>query len=1027
MFGDFSRRTFDSADGYRAVLLQQGRVVLDADVNEQAEITAYHDEVRTRDLVGEHGGPVGDGFAVAGPDGGTSAVWDDLRITEGRYYVDGMLCECGHGPDGKPWPITGQPMQPRTRRADDPSAPLPINGEPKVASLLYLDVWQRGVGTDEDPSLLESALGGADTAVRASTAWQLRTTPGDVAALPSSSPVRPAMVPRVTTDEGRVIDNHLYRIQVHTTDDQPALLWSRDNGSTVARLIGVSGAGPTGVLVVDRNGPDADRSFDKGQVVELTSTDLELARASGVLARISADPAPDPATGGITLTVDWIGRSVTLAALGLCPVLRGWDNADPIEVDPDATAPQTVAVDGGLLTLTFEPTRGKRFFPGDHWLVPVRTVALPYSTGGHASVDWPTDAHQNPVPLTPGPDHRYAPLAVLEPAGDEWKVHDCRRTFVPVTDLAAVSLHLLGGDGQEALPGDWLPYPVRVALRRGGSPVAGARIQFKIQTGELGPPLRDGTPLAGQDLTFETDTDGDGVAAVRWRLPTASKPTAHLLTASCDGCVPIEVTAQLSVADQVGWTAPDGRDCDGYATARTVQDVLGDLVTAHELALLGGDGQSAAPGAVLPAAVRVVVRAGGRALPGVKVTFKAPGGHLEADRRPTPKSSDSATPTTGKSGVASVRWLPDPKGLPTQTLTATLAGVDASVQVTAHLHDAAHTPWNPPAGCAALVKDPSVQKALEQLVGTPRLRVLGGDNQQVGAADEIAPHPVRVLVDNACGPLTGVPVFATPSGSGRAAPADLTQPRPATLPDPTPGHDPSAPTDGAGTVAFWWQPGDDETPTLRIHLGDQTAPLIVGATHRPAPPPGLHITAIVFDFDDFSDENRFQNDTTVSAAQLVKGIYVKLDGSADPRSWVGKPVLRVVLDLPWPLVRGDDGERRADGDLWFSEPIGVRSVELAAELGEGFDPDARPDVLMWRPAEPVVRWLQGPLWEVLGAGTVRGRFLLDGWAVVGAEDPGRHVSTHAEALLVDGRTDLRLPTGDEAPGRTFVQWFGLTQ
>ena len=75
MHGDFSRRTFDSADGYRSVLLQQGRVLLDADLNEQSEITAHHDEVRTRDIVGRSGGPAPTTaepgpFAVVGPSSG---------------------------------------------------------------------------------------------------------------------------------------------------------------------------------------------------------------------------------------------------------------------------------------------------------------------------------------------------------------------------------------------------------------------------------------------------------------------------------------------------------------------------------------------------------------------------------------------------------------------------------------------------------------------------------------------------------------------------------------------------------------------------------------------------------------------------------------------------------------------------------------------------------------------------------------------------------------------------------------------
>ena len=81
MHGDFSRWTFDPAAGYRAVLLQQGRVLLDADFNEQTAITTYQDETRTLDLLGRAGGPAdGAGFALV--DGGGAApvgtAWEDL-------------------------------------------------------------------------------------------------------------------------------------------------------------------------------------------------------------------------------------------------------------------------------------------------------------------------------------------------------------------------------------------------------------------------------------------------------------------------------------------------------------------------------------------------------------------------------------------------------------------------------------------------------------------------------------------------------------------------------------------------------------------------------------------------------------------------------------------------------------------------------------------------------------------------------------------------------------------------------------
>ena len=66
MKGDFSRLRFDPARHVDAVLLQQGRPLLDADWNEQVAIERHRRETGTRDLVGDHGVPAeGGGFAIA--------------------------------------------------------------------------------------------------------------------------------------------------------------------------------------------------------------------------------------------------------------------------------------------------------------------------------------------------------------------------------------------------------------------------------------------------------------------------------------------------------------------------------------------------------------------------------------------------------------------------------------------------------------------------------------------------------------------------------------------------------------------------------------------------------------------------------------------------------------------------------------------------------------------------------------------------------------------------------------------------
>jgi photosystem II stability/assembly factor-like uncharacterized protein len=58
MKNDLSRDTFESARHFSAVRLQQGRVVTDADWNEQADLTRYRAERAARDTIGACGAPV---------------------------------------------------------------------------------------------------------------------------------------------------------------------------------------------------------------------------------------------------------------------------------------------------------------------------------------------------------------------------------------------------------------------------------------------------------------------------------------------------------------------------------------------------------------------------------------------------------------------------------------------------------------------------------------------------------------------------------------------------------------------------------------------------------------------------------------------------------------------------------------------------------------------------------------------------------------------------------------------------------
>src|SRR5262249_45283615 len=94
MKGDFSRVTFDPAQHVSRVMLQQGRVLLDAAFTLQSAVSAYGLRRLTRDLVGPHAGPADRlGFFVTPAKDAQGKPTGGLAFGAGRYYVEGWAAE----------------------------------------------------------------------------------------------------------------------------------------------------------------------------------------------------------------------------------------------------------------------------------------------------------------------------------------------------------------------------------------------------------------------------------------------------------------------------------------------------------------------------------------------------------------------------------------------------------------------------------------------------------------------------------------------------------------------------------------------------------------------------------------------------------------------------------------------------------------------------------------------------------------------------------------------------------------------
>src|SRR5260370_31590906 len=90
MRGDFSRITFNPESDFTQLFLQQVRVILDADFNEQGAIVANAIRRLVVDLLGPHAGPDNGqgqvGFGVT-----RESATGKLLLNRGGYYVDGLL------------------------------------------------------------------------------------------------------------------------------------------------------------------------------------------------------------------------------------------------------------------------------------------------------------------------------------------------------------------------------------------------------------------------------------------------------------------------------------------------------------------------------------------------------------------------------------------------------------------------------------------------------------------------------------------------------------------------------------------------------------------------------------------------------------------------------------------------------------------------------------------------------------------------------------------------------------------------
>jgi hypothetical protein len=470
MQGDFDRVTFNKRSRFANVLLQQGRLLLPADFNEQAAILHHFIRSFIVDQAGRSFAAKGD-FAITV----ASPAQNDLKIKigKGRFYVDGIMCE-NHIDRS----YDDQPLWPKSESLADLKS---LEDKKDQHAVVYLDCWERHVTWLNYARLRDPALGGPDTATRVQIAWQVRaqwttlaseldkviealglrqdstTDPDEKKALGDlidkvkktkdlfkAPPItkenaqeildaldsaRPRMTADAKSDsaaldpcaiapdaEYRGRENQLYRVEVH----EPGLAgtatfkWSRENGSVAFKVLDAAASPAETQVTVESLGHDRRTGLSEGDWVELTDDQVEFA---GKVRPLQQVRKIDVARRLVTLTGQTEPGKVEPAVDPVHhAILRRWDH------ETDGKAKGAILVnesteDTGWIYLErgvkirFAP--GSLYRKGDYWLITARQT-----TG---DVEWPADG-EKPRAIGPhGISHHRAPLAIVNKSAKGWE------------------------------------------------------------------------------------------------------------------------------------------------------------------------------------------------------------------------------------------------------------------------------------------------------------------------------------------------------------------------------------------------------------------------------------------------------------------------------------------------------------------------------------------------------------------------------------------------------------------------------
>ena len=334
MGSDRARISYDKTREYRSVVSQQGRVTLEADVNEEVSISSEALRYETIDLIGPTGTP-DNGYSVSLDAAG------DLIVGPGIMYVGGWRMRFA-----KAVPVLDQPEW-----IDQPPQAWTQTKQTNKEALyvIALLVSEQEVQSVEDQALREVALGGPDTAARTRLMQHIVAVPtGDddtcaavlkdwnrvlkpmglalhpdtfaldfdaaleVSFYPPAGPADPCCPPAQGGYLGA--DNQLVRVTVTSYDPTThtgTLLWGWNNASFLYRAALIDATPNQQILTLSPAPVDSEHTPQINQVIEVLRSTMVLgnpvdvnfiaAPEGDVITLASSGTVFDPTTNQLTL------------------------------------------------------------------------------------------------------------------------------------------------------------------------------------------------------------------------------------------------------------------------------------------------------------------------------------------------------------------------------------------------------------------------------------------------------------------------------------------------------------------------------------------------------------------------------------------------------------------------------------------------------------------------------------------------------------------------------------------------------